>query len=156
MNRQYLILLLLFVCFSPLHHVNSQNYQTALSLRLGTSSGVGIKKVLGRRSPFAIEGMALYRLGGARALVLFESHLELYDGGYIVLGAGGHGGYRYISVENTNYPVAGLDALVEYEHEMYGTPFLLGFYFKPHYEFLIPKLFYTHNIGLSVKLMMDY
>lgn len=155
MKRPIFFSLLLLVIFSFSHSLSAQNYETALSLRAGTASGVGIKKVLGRGSPFAVEALALYRLGGARAVILFEGHVELYDGGYLVLGAGGHGGYRFVSVENRSFPVAGLDAIIEYEHELYNAPIVMGLYFKPHYEFLIPQLFYTHNIGLSVKILMD-
>lgn len=146
--------------------INAQNYTRDGGIRFGDYFSIGYRQFLNDEN--AIEVALCAGKRGAKITVL-KQHIRsalghISENMYLVLGYGGHAGFRYsdrYKVLNRTYelddyrfmPLLGLDGLVALEYRFPEFPVLISIDAKPYFEYSTIQIFnvYLNSIGFSVK-----
>jgi hypothetical protein len=163
MKRLSVIIFLIFFIVTPLY-INAQDYQTAMSLRSGVSSGVSIQFF--RDESKAIEGLLSFRNNGLQLTVIKEYYrpvlLKRSTHIFAFYGWGGHLGFEWNNTDHhhdfpprvfSSGPSAGLDAMAGAEYRFYKVPVTIGLNFKPFAEISATRFFNLNlwDYGFTVK-----
>ena len=144
--------ILSFVLFFSASFANGQEYDVALGIRAGSANGVSLTAFASEFG--AIEGMAVYRRNGFRAVTLAEFHIPLghNTGTSIYFGGGGHFGYNNLVVtERPAYQVAGIDVIAGIEFAFPHANMVLSLDVKPMYELINAPGFSGNNAGVTLR-----
>ncbi len=149
-----LILILGFV-FLGVFAVNAQ-YNAAIGIRGGLSSGITYKNVMGGS---AFEVIAATRYRGLNLTLLFErqNNINEVPGLYWFYGAGGHVGFWQVSRYNPwfetdgDYIVVGVDAIIGLEYVFDVVPISLSIDWKPAFNIVGYTGFWGDNGALSIR-----
>lgn len=146
-----LLLALLALGFSNLH---AQEYDLAIGFRAGSANGLTLKQFISDQ--VALEGMVLYRKGGARATVLMEAHFPIADDLSIIFGGGGHVGFTSSTFTETRYTqfAAGVDLIAGLEYVFPRSPFAISFDLKPSLELISTPQISGNNAGVTLKYLL--
>lgn len=165
MIKHILIIILVFFSINLL----AQNYERALGIRVGLTSGVEYKKFINYDT--AIEGLISFQRGGTQFTYLRVYHhpIMLFMEGTVLFyyGFGGHFGYTRWS--NKKYYIngytyrrrvtafnLGIDANIGVEYQFPDNPFVLSFDYKPYYEVSMPQDFNTNNYDFAISLKYSF
>lgn len=157
---------LIIMGFLFLGHAHAQNYTRDAGLRVGDYFSATYRQHLD--DEHATEIMLFIGRGGATLSVLKEyfnpALRHISENLYFQYGFGVHLGFRYMDhykVLNRTYeldewrftPLLGVNGLAGLEYRFPDFPFMVGFDFKPYFEYSTVQIFniYLYSIGLSVK-----
>jgi hypothetical protein len=151
MKRLSGIIFLIPLIMAPFH-IKAQDYQTAISLRSGVSSGISLQFF--RDESKAIEGLLSFRNNGLQLTVIKEYYrpvlLKHSTHIFAFYGWGGHLGFEWSTSHYhddfpprvfSSGPSAGLDAIAGAEYRFYKVPVTLGLNFKPFAELSATRFF---------------
>lgn len=147
-----LLLAMLAIGFAQLH---AQEYDLAVGIRAGSSTGLTLKRFITEAT--ALEGMILYRQGGARAVGLIEAHIPLSDGLFLMIGGGGHAGFTSSLFEEARYNrlAAGVDLIVGAEYVFPYSPVAVSFDLMPAVELVSGTRISGNNAGVTLKYLFN-
>jgi hypothetical protein len=147
-----ILLALLAIGFA---HVQAQEYDLALGLRAGSATGLTLKRFI--TSSAALEGMILYRQGGARAIGMIEAHIPVSDGLSLMIGGGGHAGFTSSQFEEARYNrlAAGVDFILGAEYVFSRSPIAVSFDIMPAIELIDGARLSGNNAGVTLKFLLD-
>lgn len=150
-KRQFIIA---FIFFCGISMVFAQEYEKAVGLRGGLTSGITYKKFLNDIK--AMEAIISFRDNGLQVTALREYHqisfLEYGDGFYFIQGYGGHLGFLFADEFNFLFttveyqekrfsPVLGIDGYIGIEYRVQDIPVIGGIDYKPFMEFSLRNPF---------------
>lgn len=133
----------------------SQNYKTAIGVRVGLYNGLTVKHFLG--SSTAVEGILSTRWDGFNVTGLFEiinnTEINRLDWYY---GVGGHIGFwngRNVpwAKENKSYTVIGIDGIIGADYTFESVPLNLSLDWKPALNIIGYSGFWSDGFALSVR-----
>ncbi|MBN1143608.1 MAG: hypothetical protein JXA72_04270 [Bacteroidales bacterium] len=145
---------------------NAQNYTRDAGARVGDYFTATCRQFTSEYE--ALEGQ-LFIGGQGFTVTIMKEHFEpalgnLSDNLYLQYGYGAHIGLRrtdHYQVFNRTYrlddetisPLLGVDGLIGIEYRFPEFPFLIGFDFKPYFEFSTLQIFsiYLQSFGMSIK-----
>jgi hypothetical protein len=157
-----IVLVFLITCFSS---VNAQDYQTAIGIRGGYTSGINLQFWTDENR--ALDGTLSFRNNGMQMTILIEHYRPIllkrstHIFGY--WGWGGHLGYDWGNSSHQLWdypprvfrsgPVLGIDAVLGAEYRFYKVPITLGLDFKPFAEFSATRFFNLNlwDFGLTAR-----
>ena len=147
-----LLLAMLAIGFAQVY---AQEYDLAIGLRAGSANGLTLKRFISHS--VALEGMVLYRQGGARATGLIEAHFPITDGFYLLLGGGGHMGYTSSLFAETRYNrlAAGVDIIAGGEYVFPRSPVAISFDIMPGLELVSGARISGNNAGVTLKYLFN-
>ncbi len=153
MNRTTLRLSILsFLFFFSLPFAFSQDYDSALGIRLGSANGISVKSFVSSQT--AVEGMIVYRRHGIRmiGLTMVQIPLGRNSGTSLYVGGGAHYGFNQLfNPEAYAHQVAGVDGIVGIEFAFPHSQMSLSFDLKPMYELLGSRGFSGNNAGVTLR-----
>ena len=135
---------------------SAQDYNTAIGLRLGTSSGVTARHFLGEKS--AVEGLLTTRWQGLEITGLYEFSNNAFEVDRLnwYFGFGGHIGFYNGSnttwgESGTSYVVLGIDGIIGMEYTFIDVPINLSLDWKPFFNLTGEPGFWGDALALSVR-----
>lgn len=155
-NKMKIRRLVLGISFLLLANVSMAQYgQSSVGVRIGSGAGVSLKQMISDNA--AIEGIAMYRRGGMRAVVLAKTQFEIgRSNTYFFFGAGGHAGAnRLFNPEIPTQKVLGLDAIVGLEYHFPYQNLIFSVDLKPMVEILQNWTFSGNCGGLTLRVPLD-
>jgi hypothetical protein len=149
------IILVLSFVFLGIFAANAQ-YNAAIGLRGGLSSGITFKKMMGES---ALEFIAATRYHGINFTLLFEKQnaISAVDGLYWFYGAGAHIGYWNSATYNPwldsdgDYVIIGVDGIIGLEYVFDAVPIGLSIDWKPAFNLVGYTGFWGDNGALSIR-----
>ena len=168
MNRIYTLLIFLFLLSGPLF---SQDYSTAIGLRLGPYYGLTVKHFIA--SDRALEGILATRRGGFGITGLYEIHrpafqterLKAFTGFGGHLNVFDHGDRRYWEWDddddnNRNFNAGdtrlalGVDFIIGLEYTLTDLPINIGLDWKPALNLIGDFGLSLNQLGASVRFVL--
>lgn len=139
----------------------AQEYNNAIGLRLGTSSGITFKHQLSEAR--MLEVLFTTRYHGWNFTGLYEIHAPAFDvsGLYWYYGVGGHVGF-YDGKHNDNNPwfddddddnhfIMGVDGIIGLEYQIGEIPFNVGIDWKPAFNIVEETGLWADEFAFSVR-----
>lgn len=153
-------LLTIAIVLSSLTLIKAQDYENALGLRAGLSTGITFKHFFSTTD--AVEGILSMRYSGFNLTGLYERHMAAFDteGLYFYYGGGGHIGFYDsdpwddddVDDNDDSIMLIGVDGIVGLEYVFKEIPFNISLDWKPAIN-LIGR---THFVGDELALSFRY
>lgn len=141
-------------------NLKAQDYQNALGLRAGLSTGITYKHFLSTTDAF--EGILTTRWGGFNLTGLYERHGRAFDTDnlYYYYGGGAHigawSGRNNPWFNNTNtYTVIGIDGILGLEYVFEEIPFNISIDWKPGFNLIGYTGFWGDEVALSFRYIFQ-
>lgn len=150
--RTFILVSLFFL----LSNISFAQYETtSVGLRVGSGVGISLKQMLGEHA--AVEGIAMYRRGGVRGVVLAKAQVEIgRSDTYFFIGGGGHIGVNRLFVpEMTNQTVLGLDGIIGLEYHFPYQNMIFSVDLKPMVEILQNWAFSGNCGAVTLRIPLD-
>jgi hypothetical protein len=141
-------ILIVFLFFS-LSLVKAQDYENAVGLRLGMSSGLTFKHFISTND--ALEGiLSSHFSNGFNLTGLYERHTGAFDTEnlYFYYGAGAH-----LGSSDVNQVAIGIDGIVGLEYILTEIPINISLDWKPALNLIGSTDFWPFELGLSARYM---
>lgn len=151
-----LISLVGFTFFSV--SASAQPYPGSIGLRAGSANGLSVQAFMGH-SHSSVEGLLVYRRGGARVIGLLTQYVPLGGRGtdtYFYFGLGGHVGMNgFFHQSDYNRPVAGVDAIAGFMYQLPYAPLAIRVDLKPMVELWGTRTLSGNNAGITLSYILD-